>query len=129
MLTGSLRIKGYSFGEKQVGQAFQSFNSVASSKKKVKAGRLLNPRVYSKEYFGHKIHYDHNEKLAMYGAVHVYARDGYSGMIVEFTTMPVKICLTIHDQIYLYIFLPFCSVLLYCYFLCSFSIIKRSKNA
>ena len=39
MLTGSLRSNGYSFGERQVGQALQSIISVANSQRKVKAGR------------------------------------------------------------------------------------------
>ena len=72
-----------------------------SSQRKVKAGRLLSPRVYSAEYFGHKTHYDQSEKLGIHGAVNGCARDGYSGMIVEFATMAIKNCLTIHDQIYL----------------------------
>ena len=42
MLTGSLRSNGYSFGERQVGQALQSIKSVASSQRKVKAGRSSN---------------------------------------------------------------------------------------
>ena len=29
----------------------------------MKAKRLLNPIVYSTEYFGHKNHYDQNKKL------------------------------------------------------------------
>ena len=101
MLSGSLRSNGYSFGERQVGRALQSIKFVPSSQRKVKAGRSLNPRVYSAEYFGHKIHYDQNKKMRMHGAVHVCARDGFSGMIVEFATMAIKNCLTIHDQTYL----------------------------
>ena len=76
MLTGSLRKNGNSFGERQVGETLQSITRVASSQRKVKAGRSFNPRVYSVEYFGHKIYYDQNENLGMYGAVHVCARDG-----------------------------------------------------
>ena len=90
----------YSFGKTQVGQALQSINSIASNRKKVKADQLLNPRVYSVEYFGHEIHYDQNKKLGIHRTVHVCAKDGYSNMIVEFATMAVKNCLTIHDQIY-----------------------------
>ena len=84
-----------------VGPTLQSINSVASNQRKVKAGRLLGPRVYSAEYFGHKTHYDQNKKLRIHGTVPVFARDGYSYMIVEFTTMAIKNFLTIHDQIYL----------------------------
>ena len=42
MLTGSLRSNEHSFGERQVGQALQSINSVASSQRKLKAGRSSN---------------------------------------------------------------------------------------
>ena len=36
----------------------------------------------------------------MFGVTHVMARDGYSGMIVAFSTMPVKNTLIIYDEIY-----------------------------
>ena len=58
MLTGSLRSNGYCFGKRQIGQTLQSINSVPSTQIKVKAGRLLSPRVYSAEYFGQNIHFD-----------------------------------------------------------------------
>ena len=51
----------------------------------MKAGRLLNLLCLQSEYLGHKNHYNQNEKLGMYGA-----KDGHSGMIVEFTAMPIK---------------------------------------
>ena len=50
----------------------------------MKAGSLLNSRIYSAEYF------DHKKNLGMYRAVPVCARNGYSGMIVELTSMPIK---------------------------------------
>ena len=51
----------------------------------MKAGRLLNLLCLQSEYLGHKNHYNQNEKLGMYGA-----KDGHSGMIVEFTAMQIK---------------------------------------
>ena len=36
----------------------------------------------------------------MFGVTHVMARDGYSGMIVAFSTMPVKNTLIIYNEIY-----------------------------
>ena len=63
-------------------------------RKKWKLVDLLNPKLYSAEYFGHKNRYDQNEKLGMYGAVHVCARDGYSGMIVKFAAIPIKNTIT-----------------------------------
>ena len=74
----------------EFGQALENINSVASSQRKVKAGRLLNPRVYTAEYFGQRNLYDQNKKLGMYGATHVCARDGYSGMIAKSAAIPIK---------------------------------------
>ena len=41
-------------------------------------------------YYGHKLHLDQNEKLAMYGVNHVCAIDGFSKYIPAFSCMPVK---------------------------------------
>ena len=46
--------------------------------------------AYSAEYFGRKNHYDQNKKLGMYGVIHALARNGYTGMIIEFAVMPIK---------------------------------------
>ena len=91
MLSGCLRSNGYGFGKKQVFQALQNINCAASNQRKVKTGRLLSWRVYRVEYSGHKIHYELNKNLGMHGAVRFFARDGYSGMIVEFAKMVIKI--------------------------------------
>ena len=48
--------------------------------------RQTNPYPYHADYFGHKLHMDQNEKLAMYGLTEVSACDGYSGRIVAFAT-------------------------------------------
>ena len=57
---------------------------------------------YSADYYGHKIHLDQNEKVAMFGATHVIAVDGFSSRIVGHSTMPVKNNLTIYDDVYRY---------------------------
>lgn len=57
----------------------------------MKTGRLLRSRVYRLEYSGHKIHYYLNKNLEMHGAVRFFARDGYSGIIVEFAKMVLKV--------------------------------------
>ena len=89
-LIGSLRSNRYSFGKRQVCEALQTISSVASNQRKVRIGRLLSPRVYKAIYFGHKVHYNQNEKLGIHGAVYVCARDGYSNMIIEFPTIAIK---------------------------------------
>ena len=64
--------------------------------------RQTNPYPYHADYFGHKLHMDQNEKLAMYGLTEVSACDGYSGKIVAFATMPVKNNFLIYENVYRY---------------------------
>jgi len=93
MLTGVLRSRGLKIGENKVGNVLREINPTAHNTR-------LNPKIYKADYFGHKIHYDQNEKLAMYGVVHVCARDGYSGMIVGYATMSKKNNIVIYQEIY-----------------------------
>ena len=57
-------------------------------------------KFYKAEYFGHKLHADQNDKLAMYGVTHVVAPDRYSGMITGYTTMVIKNNLTICEKMF-----------------------------
>ena len=56
-----------------------------------------NPRVYIAHYFGHRLHVDQNEKMAMYGLVYVLARDGFSGKIVTGAVMNRKNNMIIYE--------------------------------
>ena len=49
--------------------------------------RQINPVPYSADYPRRKMHIDQNKKLVMYGATHVAAVDGYSGVILGLVTM------------------------------------------
>ena len=89
MLTGALRSKGIHVSEVKIGQALKRIDPSSHSKQQETAGRSLNPKCYSANYFGHKVHLDQNEKISMYGVTHVIARDGFSGMIVAYSTMPI----------------------------------------
>ena len=65
MMTGYLRgVKGVRVAEVRVGGALRELNPAASSRRAETAGRSLNPRTYHADYFGHKLHFDQNEKLA-----------------------------------------------------------------
>jgi len=99
-MTGCLRSKGIHISEKKVGSALRKICPKSQANRQRQAGRSLNPKVYNADYFGHKVHIDQNEKLVMYGVTHVVARDGYSGMIVGFTTMPIKNNLVIYEKLY-----------------------------
>lgn len=63
----------------------------------------INPIPYIARFYGHKLHMDQSEKLAMFGVTHVIARDSYSGKIVASCTMPVKNSLAIYETVYRYI--------------------------
>ena len=55
--------------------------------KGIDVSHSFNPKIYNTIYFGHKIYYGQNEKLGMFGIVHVCALDRFSGKIVEHATM------------------------------------------
>ena len=59
-----------------------------------------NPRVYIARYFGHRLHVDQNEKMAMFGLVYVLARDGFSGKIVAGAVMNRKNNIIIYEEVY-----------------------------
>ena len=62
-------------------------------------GRAINPIPYRATFYSEMLHMDQNEKLVMYGVVHVVAIDGYSHRIVGFATMPRKNPITIYATI------------------------------
>ena len=100
MMTGLLRSKGICVSEGKVRRSLKRLDPVSHQIRHETAGRSLNLKCYNADYFGHKIHMDQNEKLKMFGVTHVMARDGYSGMIVAFSTMHVKNNLIIYDEIH-----------------------------
>ena len=59
----------------------------------------VNPIRYQAKYFGHKLHVDKNKKLE-YGVTHVIARDGFSGKVISYLTLPIKNNLAIYEQVY-----------------------------
>ena len=60
----------------------------------------MNPIPYRARYHGEKIHLDQNEKLVMFGVVHVIAVDGFSRKIVGFSTMPRKNPIAIYNTLF-----------------------------
>ncbi len=51
-------------------------------------------------YYGEKIHLGQNEKLVMFGVVHVAAIDGFNRKLVGFSTMPRKNSITIYNTVF-----------------------------
>lgn len=103
MLTGYLRSNGIKISETSVGKVVKSITPVAVRERRMQADRQLNPKPYNADYFGQKLHIDQNEKLVMYGVTHVIARDGYSGMVVATSTMPIKNNLIIYEEIFRFV--------------------------
>ena len=61
--------------------------------------RQLNPIPYRANFYGEKLHMDQNEKLVMFGVVHVLAIDGYSRKIVGMITLPYKNATAIYNTL------------------------------
>ena len=87
---GVKKAKEINVGETKIGKLLGKINSEAQTKRQNVLSFSLNPKVYSDKYFGYKIHCDQNEKLGMFGFVHVCAWDGFSCKIVEHATMVKK---------------------------------------
>ena len=59
-----------------------------------------NPVPYQARYFGHKLHIDQNEKLGHFGATHIAAIDGYSGLVVSHIIIPIKNCVAVYHNLF-----------------------------
>ena len=99
-MTGLLASQGLRVSQVRVGESLRRTNPQYHHHRNTSTTRHLNPVPYSAEYFGHKVHIDQNEKLVMYGVTHVCAREGYSGKVVAFITMPIKNNIEIYEHLY-----------------------------
>jgi len=101
MLTGYLKHKlGLNVGQNRVAQALRSTAPVYHRRRQTNTARHINPIPYKADYFGHKLHMDQNEKIVMYGVVHVAAIDGHSRYVVGGATMPIKNNMVIYRDVY-----------------------------
>ena len=103
MITGFIKQKyGMGIGQNRIGKALATVAPNYHQRRRTTTTRSINPIPYTADYFGHKLHFDQNEKLVMYGVVHVVAIDGHSHFIVARTTMPIKNNVKIYIYIYIY---------------------------
>ena len=100
MMKGSLAAQGVILSQRRVASALRQAAPRPYYQRRERTTEQVNPTRYHARYFGHKLHLDQNEKLAMYGVTYVVARDGYSGKIVAGSVMPTKNNLTIYETIY-----------------------------
>ena len=101
-MKGHLLASGLSVAEYRVGESLKRVCPEGSDARRTNTVQRTNPVRYSAKYFGHKIHIDQNEKLVQYGVTHIVARDGYSGKIVSFMTLPVKNNIAIYEEVFRY---------------------------
>ncbi|XP_068683153.1 uncharacterized protein [Montipora foliosa] len=78
MTKGFLSCNGIEVAEKRIASSLARVNPANHCQRQDRTEQLTNPIPYAAEYFGHKLHIDQNEKLVMYGVVHVCAIDGQS---------------------------------------------------
>ena len=100
-MTGYVKQKhGIKIGQNRVGRALSVVAPNYHQRRQRNTARMINPIPYRADYFGHKLHMDQNEKLVMYGVVHVAAIDGHSRFVVSGKTMPVKNNMVIYNGVY-----------------------------
>lgn len=89
-LQGFLHSEGINVSQRRIGQALRLLFPIAHYERVMTSLRHINPAPYQASYFGEKLHFDQNEKLNMFGCVHVLAIDGFSRKIVGLITIPKK---------------------------------------
>ena len=100
MVHGFLYSNAVSVAQRRVGSSLARVSPKYQHERQNRMEQQTNPIPYQAEYFGHKLHLDQNEKLAMYGVTHVCAIDGYSAKVISHALMPVKNNLLIYDHVY-----------------------------
>ena len=105
MIKGLLDSKGIYIGDKKIAESLKRVDPEAYEERRHNTLDWTNPIPYYASGFGYKLHLDQNEKLVMFGLTHVLAVDGYSGMIVANTTMPIKNNLLIYEHMHLQVWL------------------------
>ena len=102
MMKGLLDSKGMYICEGKVAESLKRVDPISYECRRHSAIDRTNPVPYHASAFGHKLHFDQNEKLIMFGVTHVIAVDGYSEMIVSHLTIPIKNNRLIYENIYRY---------------------------
>lgn len=99
-LHGLLRSEGICVSQRRVGDSLGRVFPQARHQRASTMNRHINPVPYTASYFGEKLHFDQNEKLSIYGVVHVLAVDGFSRKLVGFITIPKKNPILIYRFLY-----------------------------
>ena len=99
-MKGYLESRGICIGEKKVSNSLLHVDPESYELRRQNSTNRLNAVPYLARYYGHKLHLDQNEKLAMFGVTHVLAVDGYSSKIVCHCTFPVTLSILIQTKLW-----------------------------
>lgn len=99
-LHGLLRSEGLHVSQQRIGDSLRHLFPQAHHQRASTMAAHINPVPYTASYFGEKLHFDQNEKLNMYGVIHVLAVDGFSRKLVGFITLPSKNPILIYRLLY-----------------------------
>ncbi|KXJ05648.1 hypothetical protein AC249_AIPGENE8359 [Exaiptasia diaphana] len=100
MIKGKLEVENIRVHDKRISASLARVTPGYQQLRRQNTARQVNLLPYNAHYFGHKVHYDQNEKLVMYGCTSVMAVDGYSNTILGIATMPIKNNLEIYRCLY-----------------------------
>ena len=102
-MKGLLAAQRVKAGQRQISTVLPAVNPTYHHRRLTQTARQINPVPYHASYFGRKLHVDQNEKLVMFGVTNICARDGYSGKVVAFASMPVKNNVEIYKHVFRYV--------------------------
>ena len=102
-MKGHLAVRGFRVSESRISESLKRVCPDGHEARRSNTINRVNPIRYQAKYFGHKLHVNQNEKLVEYGVTHVIARDGFSGKVVSYLTLPIKNNLAIYEQVYRYV--------------------------
>ena len=86
-MTGFIRKEfGLSVGQNRVGNALATVCPRNHQQRREGTFRQVNSIPYHADYFGHKIHFDQNEKLVMYRVNFIVAIDGH----LDLSRVPIQ---------------------------------------
>ena len=102
-LQGYLRTKSVNISVKNINKILKESIPTAFTARKNDTFDKTNPTPYFLPSLGYKGDIDQNEKLVRYGVGHADFRDGFSGSIENWITLPSKNPIQLYSQFYRYV--------------------------
>lgn len=99
-MQGFLRSEGINVSQRRIGNALSVLYPHAHHQRAVVSYQHINPLPYRAPHFGKKLHFDQNEKLNMFGVIHILAIDGFSRKIVGLISIPQNNPIIIFDRLF-----------------------------